>query len=151
MMLNDTLHKPSYVTGFAKRGLPHTFMQFYELRGLHNLGCKAYTQTWNFLHLLTYVSTHCCLNFKALAISHLKLWIARVSKLDVCGRPLFTNIILPLIHSHDTQHLYCLGFTSIHEFLIFQCKSWSSTHSLANVRFFQSLMQSLICYVVICV
>jgi len=40
---------------------------------------------------LTYVSTHCCPNFNALAVSNLKLWISKISKLDVCGRPLFAN------------------------------------------------------------
>ena len=73
-------------------GLPHTSNSINC-----NLGCKAYT-TWSFLHLFTYVSTHCCPNFKALALSNLKLWITKVSKLDVYGRPLFTNLVT-YVHS----------------------------------------------------
>ena len=75
------------VTGFAKRGLPHTSnsMNFEDC----NLGFKAHTN----LHLSTHVNTHCCPNFKPTAVFNLKLLIVKVGKLDVCGRPLFANLV----------------------------------------------------------
>jgi len=53
-------------------------------------------QTWNFLCLLTDVGTHFRLNFKAMIVSILKLWIFKVGKLDACGRRPGQNIISAL-------------------------------------------------------
>ena len=44
--------------------------------------------SWNFLQPITYVGTSCLPNFKSSAFTNLKLEIVKVSKLDVCGRPL---------------------------------------------------------------
>ena len=74
-----------YVTGFVKRGLPHTSNSM-NLEDC-NLGFKAH-KSCNFLYLLTYDGTLCCSNFKGMAVFNLKLLIG---KLDVCGRPLFAN------------------------------------------------------------
>ena len=63
-------------------------------------------QTWNFLHLLTYVGTHCCPNFKAMAVFNVKLWVVKVSKVDVCGRPLFANPVIFCLHC---MHIILLG------------------------------------------
>jgi len=47
--------------------------------------------SWNFFQPLSYVGTFCWPNFKSVACANLKLWIVKVGKLDVCGRPLFAN------------------------------------------------------------
>ena len=84
-----TLSRKLYnVTGFAKRGLPHTSNSL-NLED-HNLAI-ADKWSWNFLQSLSYVGTFCWPNFKSVACTNLKLWIVKVGKLDVCGRPLFAN------------------------------------------------------------
>jgi len=56
-----------------------------------NFNSVYVTKFAKILHVFTYVGTHCCANFKGMAVFNLKLLIAKVSKLDVCGRPLFAN------------------------------------------------------------
>jgi len=80
-----------YVTGFVKRGLPHTSNSM-NLEDC-NLGFKAHTN----LHQLTYFGAHCCPNFKGMAVFNLTLLIVKVIKLDVCGKPLFAN---PVLHAY---------------------------------------------------
>ena len=78
------------VTGFAKRGLPHTSnsMNFEDC----NLGFKAHTNLkFSTFVNLQYVGSHCYPNFTGMAVFNLKLLTVKVGKLDECGRPLFTN------------------------------------------------------------
>ena len=53
--------------------------------------CSYKLQTWNFHHVLHYVSSLHCKNFKTIAVITLKLQIAEVGIFNVCWRPLFAN------------------------------------------------------------
>ena len=87
------------MTGFAKRGLPHTSNSM-NLED-YNLDFKAHTNLKFSTSInLQYVGTHCCPNFKAMAVFNLKLLITKVDKLDVCGRPLFANPVTNIVVLH---------------------------------------------------
>ena len=64
---------------------------------------KAHTN----LHLLTYVGTNCCSNFKGMAFLNLKLLNVNVGKLDVCGRSLLqirSHIHIQVVAQHGHMH-----------------------------------------------
>jgi len=56
---------------------------------------------------LHYVGDSCWPYFKSIAFTNLKLQIVKVGKLDVCGRPLFANLVANVIY-YDQSH--CNGF-----------------------------------------
>jgi len=62
---------------------------------------------WNF-HIMFYdVLTYLKPNFNSTAHLDGKLWIVKVWKLDVCGRPLFAN---PVTICDNTAALLCKGY-----------------------------------------
>ena len=59
--------------------------------------------SWNYLQSLSYVDTFSWPNFKSVyvACTNLKLWIIKVGKVDVWGRPLFANVTS--LHKQQTK------------------------------------------------
>ena len=88
------------MTGFAKRGLPHTSNSM-NLED-HNLVFKAHTNL-KFSPSINYVGSHYSPNFKPITYCNLKLLIIKVSILDVCGRPLFAN---PVTYYYGEYNIY---------------------------------------------
>jgi len=134
------MHGYTYVTGFAKGGLPPHTSNSTSLKDF-NLDLKVHTNL-NFHGLLIYVSPHYHPNFKTIGVFNLNLWIAKVGKLDVtpfrtyipsrdravlawqARHKNFAHMIAPLslsfIHfkfSHSLIHLQCslsLSLTHTH-------------------------------------
>jgi len=48
---------------------------------------------WNFHTIFYYILACFTPNFVSIAYSYWELWIIKVWKLDVCGRPLFANLV----------------------------------------------------------
>ena len=69
----------------CKEGLPHTSNSM-DLED-HNLVMK---DIWSW-QLSIYVDTSWWSNVTSVAITNLKLWIIKVGKFDVCGKPSFAN------------------------------------------------------------
>jgi len=103
------------MTGFVKRGLPYASNSMNSMDC--SLGFKVHTNL-KFLYLLTYVGTHWCPTFNAMAVFNLKLWIVNVGKLDVCGRSLFTN---PVTFMQCTKLPYVTINVEIWLLVWFQC------------------------------
>ena len=71
----------TFVTGFAKRGLPHTS----NLMNLedHSFAIKRHMK----LKLSPVIKLCLSPNFKPIALTNVKLWIVKIGKIDVYGRP----------------------------------------------------------------
>ena len=110
--------------------------------------------SWNFFQPFSYVGTFCWPNFKSVACANLKLWIVKVGKLDVCGRPLFANPVTYWLAVTKITKLYCLeyssyksycGMTTYHQVLIWVhiCKRHTevgySPPIIATTRFFKTI------------
>ena len=52
-----------------------------------------YVCSWNFHTMFSYFIAFFWPNLNPIALSDGKLWIIKVRKLDVCGRPLFVNLV----------------------------------------------------------
>jgi len=130
-----------YMTGFAKRGLPHTSNNI-TLKDC-NLSLKALTNH----RLLTHVDLHYHPNFKTVAVFNLKLRFAKVGKLDVCGRSLFTNSVT--YHGVTITFLGCTLFSGVMTTLYFGVvKSGSCITSGAMIASYDSEKYYIInCYV----
>jgi len=76
------------VTGFAKRGLPHTSnlptLTIHKFRLV-----KAIDLTFDWQEVPTLLNGW--IKFQLLRLLITKLWSCRVIELNVCGRPIFAN------------------------------------------------------------
>ena len=77
----------TFVTGFVERGLLHT------------------SNSYPFIHLCW-----CFLLTKYQVSSNLKLWIIKVGKLDVCGRPLYVNPVTFVTKFRKIRHIWHLKY-----------------------------------------
>jgi len=89
-----------------RKGVFHTHPVLWVWKTITGLSKMIWS--WNFLQPLSYVSASCWSNFKLIAFTNWRLWIIKVSNLDVCGRPLFANpVTYTLLHTANTQ---CMHF-----------------------------------------
>ena len=114
-----------FVTGFVKRGLPHTSNSL-NLMTITLLERKV--DICNFFHPLSSVITHFGLNFKPIALHNLWLRIIEVGKLDVCGRPLFTNPVTFFQQTTLWNFVSCGIFSTENE----QNTGWLERSSMQN-------------------
>ena len=117
-----------YVTGFAKRGLPHA-SKYMSLKTCILVLKQNTSLKLSPLIFLTHVSTLCSANFKFIAFIHvhLKLWIVEFGKFDVCWRPLFANPVTYYEHLNPSMSFkvttcihpwYVTGFWKINHFVM---------------------------------
>ena len=88
----------------CEKGLPHTsnFLSFKD----HNLMFKYSTiETWNLHHVLCYVSILNSRICRSIPFNNLNLWIVEACKSDVCGTPLFANLVTYIEYIYSIQHV----------------------------------------------
>ena len=97
----------SFVTRFAKRGLPHT--SDLQVSTIYNFRCvKAMELQIVQFRALTY-SVRTGKSFKLVSYLNTELWSFKVRKLDVCGRPLFANLVTFIKKTHVYICTYVTG------------------------------------------
>jgi len=74
-----------------RKGVFHTHLFLWTWRAVTQV--SKYIQIWKFSTFLH----HRFPKFKAFGVFNLKLWIIKVVKLDVCGRPLIANRVTILV------------------------------------------------------